>query len=182
MHEFKVEYKNVDTESSYRDVYKSPFLGADDFDDDKDTIVTLERAFIAEGTFDKGRKDTVVFGRFKGYDKDIVINKTNSKMIEKFTGEEVPGKWKNVLIQIYVDPTVKKSGETVGGWRIRPKQPKAQLPDLTPSHPKWADVVGKVASKTTDVDTIRQHFNVSKETETRLLAEVEQLSTTGEVA
>jgi len=73
-------------------------------------------------------------------------------------------------------------GDTVEAVRIRPKAPKVTKPDLTPSHSKWADAVGKVASKTTDLETIRQHFNVSKETETRLLAEVEQLSTTGEVA
>ena len=169
--DLKPNYKNKKTDISYREVLTSPWLGAIDFDESEDTIVVLEHAFTASAKFDKGREDTCVFARFKGYDKDIVINATNAKQIHKFTGTPNVGEWKNVPLQIYVDSNVEAFGKTTSGWRIRPKKPKLSKPKLTESHGQWGNVVGKLAKSETTIETVRKHFDVSQADADKLMSE-----------
>lgn len=171
MAELKAEYKNKQTDISYREVLTSPWLGAVDFDDDKDTVVILEYAFTATAKFDKGREDTCVFARFKGYDKEIVVNATNAKQIHKFTGTANVGEWKNVPLQIYIDANVRgMGGEIVSGWRIRPKQPKISLPTLTETNPQFKAVAKRLANNEATLETVRKHFAISEAVGTQLMA------------
>jgi hypothetical protein len=168
---FKAEYKNKKTDISYREVLTSPWLGAIDFDEDKDTIIVLEYAFSATAKFEKGRDETCIFGRFKGYDKDIVINSTNAKQIHKFAGTDNIGAWKNIPLSIYIDTNVKRGGEIVSGWRIRPKQPKLSLPALPESGPKYDKVVERLASGEATIEAVRMHFTVSDELADKLMTD-----------
>jgi hypothetical protein len=171
----KPEYRNVRTDVSFKDVYKSPWLGALDFDSDGDTVVVLEKAWSATAKFEKGREEECVFGKFKGYDKDIVINTTNSKQIAKFANSPNLSDWVNIPLQVYVDQNIKgKAGEIVSGWRIRTKQPVIKKPDLTPDHPKFSGALESIRSGQTTVEAIRKYYNVSDE--------VAKLLETGEVA
>jgi len=56
----------------------------------------------------------------------MVLNATNAKQIKAFTGSSFVEDWKNVLIELYCDESVKMKGEVVGGIRIKPVQPMAK--------------------------------------------------------
>ena len=56
----------------------------------------------------------------------MVLNATNAKQIKAFTGSSFVEDWKNVLIELYCDESVKMKGEVVGGIRIKPIQPIAK--------------------------------------------------------
>ena len=164
-------------------LYHSPdYIGAYAFQPGEEKVLTIKSVGQEEIVGSNGQKESCMVVRFAEKDvKPLICNVTNAKTIEKVAGSGYIEDWYGLKIQLYVTE-VNAFGSTVDAVRIRPKAPKVTKPELTPSHPKWSDVVGKVAGKETDVETIRQHFVVSKETESRLLSEVEQLTSTGEVA
>jgi hypothetical protein len=172
----------TETKHHWRLFHSPDYIGAYAFQPGEEKILTIKSVSEEDVIGSNGRKEPCMVVKFAEKDvKPLICNVTNAKTIEKVVGSGYIEDWAGTKIQLYVTE-VSAFGDTVEAVRIRPKAPKVTKPDLTPSHPKWSDIVGKVASKTTDVDTIRQHFNVSKETESRLLAEVEQLTSTGEVA
>jgi hypothetical protein len=164
-------------------LYHSPdYIGAYAFQPGEEKVLTIKSVGQEEIVGSNGQKESCMVVRFAEKDvKPLICNVTNAKTIEKVAGSGYIEDWYGMKIQLFVTE-VNAFGITVDAVRIRPKAPKVTKPELTPSHPKWSDIVGKVASKETDLETIRQHFVVSKETESRLLAEVEQLTSTGEVA
>ena len=178
----KPKYTQIDNESSFKEVYKSPFLGAVDFNSNDDTIVVLQKAFAAVGTFEGGRESKVVFGVLKGYESEIVINATNSKQIAKFTNSIYPKDWTNVPLQIFIDNKVKSmGGEIVDGWRIRAKQPKLTKPEMNPTHKKWEGMIKSLAEGNTSIESILKHYDMSKENQILAAEQVQKLTQTGEV-
>jgi len=166
----------------WRQYHHPDYIGAYTFQPGEEKILTIKSVSEEDVIGSNGRKEPCMVVKFAEKEvKPLICNVTNAKTIEKVAGSGYIEDWAGTKIQLYVTE-VSAFGDTVEAIRIRPKAPKVTKPELTPSHPKWSDVVGKVAGNETDLETIRQHFVVSNETETRLLAEVEQLSTTGEVA
>jgi hypothetical protein len=54
-----------------------------------------------------------------GLTKGLVLNTANCEILEKMTGTDDPNEWKDVPLQLYVDPDVKYGGKKIGGIRIR---------------------------------------------------------------
>lgn len=119
----------------YRKVFKSDHLGSADIEEyieeGKSTVFTIKKVIQYEidpkikdsGVVVAGRRISanIAFFSDKGV-KPMVINARNSKPIIAITGSKFVEDWKDLLVEIYVDPHVKFSGETVGGIRIRNKQ------------------------------------------------------------
>jgi hypothetical protein len=179
----------MDNKTHYRVVDKSDYLGSADIEqlieDKQSTTFTIKSVAIERGIRVNGKKGDFRIARFAEKIKPMVLNATNGKRIHQITGSPFVEDWKDIAVELYIEEGVKnpEGGDPVTGLRLRRgKVAPKQLKDFTPSHPKWNDAVSRVASGEATADTIRQHFTLSDANESRLLAEVEQLQSTGEVA
>lgn len=130
----------------YRKVFKSDHLGQADLEDfieeGKRLIFTIAHVKQETNVPVAGRKGNYNIAYFKEKIKPLVLNATNSKTIKGFTGSPFVEDWKNVPVQLYIDPSVKMKGETVGGVRIHTEQPRAEKPELTPENEtKWQSAI-----------------------------------------
>jgi hypothetical protein len=99
----------------------------------EDTTVTIEEMRYEEVVGDKGRKDSCLVAAFVEDVKPMVVNATNSKTIQALYKTAIVTEWVGKKITIYTDPTIKsKSGEVVGGLRIRPIVPKTTKDPISP--------------------------------------------------
>lgn len=111
----------------FRKVYKSDHLGIADLEDyieeGKKLIFTIKEVKQQLGVSVAGKKIDANIAYFVEPIKPMVLNATNAKQIKAFTGSSFVEDWKNVLIELYCDESVKMKGEVVGGIRIKPVQP-----------------------------------------------------------
>ena len=114
----------------FRKVYKSDHLGIADLEDyieeGKKLIFTIKEVKQQLGVSVAGKKIDANIAYFVESIKPMVLNATNAKQIKAFTGSSFVEDWKNVLIELYCDESVKMKGEVVGGIRIKPVQPIAK--------------------------------------------------------
>jgi hypothetical protein len=166
----------------WRQYHHPDYIGAYAFQPGEEKVLTIKSVSEEDVIGSNGRKEPCMVVKFAEKDvKPLICNVTNAKTIEKVVGSGYIEDWYGCKIQLYVTE-VSAFGDTVEAVRIRPKAPKVTKTEFTPNHAKWSDVVGKVASGETTPETIREHFTMSEATEKRLLAEVEQLKSTGEIA
>ena len=67
--------------------------------------------------------------------------------------------YKGLVVELYVDHSVKFMGDIVDGIRIRPNEPILELPTLTAKHPRFADVKKAVAEG--KLDAVKKKFKIS---------------------
>ena len=107
------------------------FLKKEDISDPVDTELLLvkEEKVTAPG------KDTTprLVAYFDRLTKGLVLNTTNCETLAELTGTDDPNQWKDVALQLYVDPEVKCGGKKTGGIRIRKPEP-VQVPVQEPEH------------------------------------------------
>ena len=137
--------------SHYRKVFKSDHLGVADLEDfleeGKKLIFTIKEVRQEFSVKVAGRSGDFNIAYFKEQIKPLVLNATNSKIVKGFAGgTPFVEDWKNILVELYIDPTVKMKGEIVGGVRIHAKQPVITKAELTPKHPRWEEAKKAVAS------------------------------------
>ena len=71
---------------------------------------------------------------FEGLSKGLVLNNSNGETLAEMTGTDDPNEWKDVALQLYVDPDVTFGKKKVGGIRICNRAPvpvPEQEPELT---------------------------------------------------
>lgn len=121
----------------YRAVFKSDHLGSADLEEmieeGKKLVFTITHA----KQFDEnnqikvaGKSIAANIVYFKEGIKPLVINSTNGKVISKFAGSKFVEDWNNIIVELYIDPTVKMKGQVVGGVRIKPTQPLIKKRDF----------------------------------------------------
>jgi len=164
----------------YRNVFKSDHLGVADLEEliEKGTklIFTIKevKQYVLTGERNSG---IVVAGKrisaniafFKEDIKPMVINAINGKTIRSFVPNNSPmvEDWKNISIELYIDPTIKMKGETVGGFRIKPKQPQLKKPNLVPSMPEWNKAI-EWLKKDGTIEGIKKRYDLTVENEQKL--------------
>lgn len=127
----------------YRKVFKSDHLGVADLEEyleeGRTLIFTIKEVRQEFGVKVAGTKKDANIAYFKEQNvKPLVLNATNSKIIKSFNkNSPFLEDWANTRIELFIDSSVKMKGETVGGVRIKPKQPAITKPELTPSSPNW---------------------------------------------
>jgi hypothetical protein len=94
------------------------YLKKEDLSDPVDTelLWVKEEKVTAPG---KGTKTRLV-AYFEGLSKGLVLNTANCEKLAEMAGTDDPGEWKDVPLQLWVDPEVKYGGKKIGGIRIRP--------------------------------------------------------------
>jgi hypothetical protein len=102
----------------------TPWLASEDILDCGDVAVEIEAVFHHKGAvFDEGRQEDVFALKFKGKQKQLVLNATNRKRLVKLFGTSKTTEWVGKTIILYVDHNVRKPGGSRGektcGIRIR---------------------------------------------------------------
>jgi len=99
----------------------SQYLKREDLSDPVDTelLWVKEEKVTTPG---KGTKTRLV-AYFDGLTKGLVLNTANSEILAEITGTDDPNEWKDVELQLYVDPDVTYGGKKTGGIRIRKPAP-----------------------------------------------------------
>ena len=93
------------------------YLKKEDLSDPVDTelLWVKEEKVTAPG---KGTKTRLV-AHFDGLSKGLVLNTANCEILAEITGTDDPNEWKDIPVQLYVNPDVKYGGKKTGGIRIR---------------------------------------------------------------
>jgi hypothetical protein len=93
------------------------YLKKEDLSDSVDT----ELLWVKEQTVTAPGKDTTIrlVAHFDGLQKVLVLKAANCETLLEITGTDDPNEWKDVAVQLYVDPDVKYGGKKTGGIRIR---------------------------------------------------------------
>jgi hypothetical protein len=97
------------------------YLKKEDLSDPVDT----ELLWVKEEKVTTPGKDTNtrLVAYFDGLPKGLVLNTANCEILAEITGTDDPNEWKDVALQVYVDPDVKYGGKKTGGIRIRKPAP-----------------------------------------------------------
>jgi hypothetical protein len=123
---------------NYRNVYKSDHLGVVDLEElveqGKPLVFTVTKVKQEEGAMVAGSKGNFNIAYFKEGIKPLVLNSTNATTIRRLGnfGTDVDT-WTPILVELYIDSTVKMKGQVVGGVRIRTTSPapRVEVSDVT---------------------------------------------------
>lgn len=112
----------------YRKVFKSDHLGQADLEDFLETgsnlIFTITGVRQETNVAVAGRKGNFNIAYFQEKIKPLVLNATNSKTMKMLSGgSPFVEDWNDISVRLYIDPSVKMKGETVGGVRISTEPP-----------------------------------------------------------
>lgn len=153
----------METKTHYRNVFKSDHLGISDLEDfieqKVNLVFTIREVKQEIGVSVAGKKGNFNIAYFVEPIKPLVLNATNSKMVRGLSGgTPFVEDWKNVVVELYIDPTVKMKGDVVGGVRI--KQGIKTLPALTKGTAAYNNAVTHIA-KGGLWENIESRFTVS---------------------
>lgn len=143
----------------YRMVYKSDHLGVADLEDlieqgKTDLIFTIKDVKQELNATVAGKKGDFNIAYFVENIKPLVLNATNSKIVRSFAPAKSPyvNDWNNIIVQLYIDSSVKMKGDVVGGVRIRPLQPVInQKPFFTKENFEKAKKAGATVEKVKEI-------------------------------
>ena len=141
------------------------YIGAWDFQPKEEKILKIKSVGVESVPDVNGKKEDCTVCHFDNSGtKPMILNVTNSKAIAKVAGSNYIEDWAGVHVQLFTTQ-VKAFGDVVDAVRIRPIKPEIKKPELTPTHPKWSEVKGKVKAKEVTFETIRKHYSLSIDNE-----------------
>lgn len=155
----------------YRNVYKSDHLGVADLEEiteqGKPLVFTIKEVKQEYGKSVAGKKGDFNIAYFNEPIKPWVLNAGNAKIIKGFAGNDpFVENWKDITVELYVDDTVKMKGETVGGVRVRPVQPRTQAQQKT-MFTEANFEKAKTANAT--IEVIKTRYDITPEIEAKYL-------------
>ena len=168
----------------WRKVFKSDHLGVTDLEtltaEGHSLIFTVAYVRQECGVRVAGSKGDYNIAYFKDKDsqgkpiKPWVLNAGNSKLMKGFCGGSAYLEdWKqNVLIQLFIDPSVKFGGEITGGVRLSPIQPKVQKKQLNPSDKGWDNAIVSFINHG-DLKVVLEHVDISVENQEKIIEEAQ---------
>lgn len=157
-------------------MYKSDHLGVADLEEyleqnpGKPLIFTIKEVRQEFGVKVAGKEGDFNIAYFQEPIKPWVLNAGNARIICGFANIGKPQEqwskmvedWKDIIVELYIDPDVKMKGELVGGVRVKPMQPinyKEHKPPFTEKHFKNAHLAKA------DADKIRERFTLTPDVE-----------------
>lgn len=152
----------------FRKVYKSDHLGIADLEDLQEQgiskfIFTISHVRQEQNAKVAGKVMQANIAYFKESIKPLVLNATNAKVVKGFVkNSPFVEDWNNILVELYIDETVKMKGEVVGGVRIKPIQPTIQAP-AKPIFTEANFEAAKLANAT--IEQIRSKYTITSEME-----------------
>lgn len=152
------------SKTHYRKVYKSDHLGIADLEDfieeNKPLIFTIKEVRQEYGVSVAGRKGDFNIAYFVENIKPLVLNATNANVVKSFCkSSSFVEDWKNVMVELYIDKSVKMKGEVVGGVRIKMVQPKRESPKL----PFTEEMFAKAKEANATFEQIEKKYTITDE-------------------
>lgn len=102
------------------------YLGVYSLDNGKDMTLTIDKVVREVVTSTGGKKEECTVAHFKEKVKPMILNRTNSKMIQRIYATPYIEKWNGKRITVYA-ATTKLAGEEVECLRIRQMKPENPL-------------------------------------------------------
>lgn len=166
----------------YRKVFKSDHLGVADLEEFAEAgnalIYTISHVRQEYGVKVAGKKGDHNIAYFAERIKPLVLNATNSKTLKAITGSAFVEDWKNIEVQLYIDPSARLAGETVGGVRINPNYRRSENKhELTPAMTNaWNNAI-MAYRRDGNLDKVLARMHVSPENQEviKRLAEAPQI-------
>lgn len=160
----------METKTHFRKVFKSDHLGIADLEDmieeKKRLVFTIKEVKQEYDVAVAGKKGNYNIAYFIEPIKPLVLNSTNSKVVKSFNkNSPFVEDWKNTIIELYIDPSVKMKGEIVGGVRIKPTQLTLQKLELLPNTKTWESAVEYLKKEGSTMGNIKKRYIVSLENE-----------------
>lgn len=115
------------------DMIESKYLKQSDAPDP--VIVTVTKVGRINIAKDGDQPDEKWAVRFKEFNKPMILNSTNIKLLEKACGSDDTDQWVGREVVVYTDDSVSFGGQIVGGLRIRKHQeaPARKAPTQVPA-------------------------------------------------
>lgn len=162
-----------EVKTHYRKVFKSDHLGIADLEDflEEKVILVFTIAYVKQeiGVQVAGKKGSFNIAYFVEPIKPLVLNATNSKVVKSLAGgSPFVEDWKNISVELYIDPTVKLMKETVGGVRI--KEGVKPLPELLPTSISYPNAVTHIRGGGS-IDDIKKKFTISEATQKQIMTD-----------
>jgi len=163
-----------ETQTDWRKYRKSTHLASADLDametDKIPLIFQIKSVKYETGVDVSGTKQDGIFCYFVQNVKPLKLNSTNNKILAGFAkkdgliGKEchVIENWQGMLIELFVDRSVKMMGAIVDGIRIKPIQPILNKPKPNFTESNFADA--KKANAT--LEQIKSKYTLTNEIET----------------
>lgn len=130
-------------------------------------VVTVEQVKRQMVTGADGKSEECTVAYLKGQ-KPMILNSTNQKAITKALNSPYIQDWAGKSITLYV-AKVKAFGDTVDALRVKAEPPVIKIPELTPTHARWAGAVTSLKQGNTTIEAIKKSFTISQENETLLI-------------
>lgn len=164
-----------ETKHHYRAVYKSDHLGVADLEDfieqGRKLTFVIKEVKQELGKSVAGKKGDFNIAYFTDSKvKPWVLNATNARVIKGFANNDpFVENWKNIPIELFIDYSIKMKGETVGGVKVAPIQPKIENHEL----PQFTSEKFEAAKKAgADIAKVRERYTITPEVEAEYLAYV----------
>lgn len=167
-----------DTKTHYRKVFKSDHLAQADLEDLQENgsnlIFTIAYVKQEIQVAVAGRKGNHNIAYFQEKIKPMVLNATNSKTLKGFIGgSPFVEDWKDMKVQLFIDPSVRMKGETVGGVRIHPNQP-ASRQQITPEGKNGWKKATVAYLRDGDFKAVLEKADISQENQNKIIEECSQ--------
>lgn len=115
--------------SHWRSMFDNKYLGNWDLPEGRDVAVVMTKVEAGTLTSAGGRAEKKPLLYFRGKEKAMALNKTNSKTIAGMYGHDT-AKWAGKPISIFVTQTMSPDG-MVPCIRVRPTPPRGRAPEPT---------------------------------------------------
>lgn len=142
----------------WRKLKDTNFLGSWDIVNNE-LILTIKSIKTENVQSPDGKTEQLPVMHFVENYKPMILNATNFKNISKALNSNFIEDWTNKKISIYVT-SVKAFGQITDALRIKPNAPKTEKQILTMDHPKFNDIMDKLKSGETTVETVQQYFDI----------------------
>jgi len=163
----------MDDKGHFRNAYKSDHLGVIDLygliEKKHNLVFTIKEVIQEINAKVAGR--TIPIANILYFVEDIkplVLNAGNAAILRAFFNSTYVYNWKDMKIQLYIDPNAKFKGEVVGGVRISPILPQIALPRLTKSNVKvWSRAI-EILKEGQPIEVIKEKYSLSASDEKQL--------------
>jgi len=167
----------------YRKVYKSDHLGQADLEEYIEGGIQLifkikqvrqEQNVMVAGRL--GNHNIAYFEPANGLKiKPWVINATNAKILRGFANSAFVEDWSGLLVQLYIDPSVRMKGDVVGGVRVMPQQPKLAKQVLQPNTAQWNNAVSAY-KRDGNLSKVLSRVDISQENQKLIIEQANAVS------
>lgn len=162
------------SKTHYRKVFKSDHLGCADLEDFIEEkvnplVFTISHVKQEIGVSVAGKKGNFNIAYFKEGIKPLVLNATNAKVVKQLSGgSPFVEDWNNIVVELFIDPSVKMKGDTVGGVRI--KAGVKTLPFLTENSAAYKNALAHIVAGN-NFEKIEERFQLTQEIKNKLTSD-----------